>query len=553
MVYGYFSLAPSAYSFMSKHIQYSSLFAENFELITQGSYFDAESLKNPLLHFWSLSVELQFYLIWPLILLLINKNKYNAKYTFTLIFCIFLVSFFLNVIYSRLNPVLNFYLPVTRMWEFMIGASLTINVKNRAFQKVKILTNSKYFSYTNIGLLVLLAGLFLINKNRIYPGWLALIPTIGAALIIADTKSSVGTKLLTMQFIRKIGLISYPLFLWHFIFLFILNKITQSPAVYLKLFAILLSFVFAYLTYIMEGIIRKRRLAYSKSIILLFCMTSLGYVGYYVSSHDGLQSRFQSLDSVNLFKPIDFKFHENIRKNICHFEGDTLFKFNNECYENNSYRVALWGDSQAAAIYPGLKGLQAFNKFGISQITAAGCAPLLDIQTLMERKDCEEFNKQALDQFIKYSPNVLIITSVWKHPWYHFNNTELEIKLIKTIEFIKLKLPYTKIVILGPAPNWNGSPQETAFNHWDRSFYKSMPPPLMLPADMENNIDEIIRSAASKSNANFISQNEIFCREDKCLSRIGKTPDDFTAIDRNHLSTEGAKYISNSIKDELFK
>jgi len=79
-----------------------------------------------------------------------------------------------------------------------------------------------------------------------------------------------------------------------------------------------------------------------------------------------------------------------------------------------------------------------------------------------------------------------------------------------------------------------------------------MPPPLMLPADIENNIDEIIRSAVSKSNANFISQNEIFCREEKCLSRIGKTPNDFTAIDRNHLSTEGAKYISNSIKDKLF-
>ena len=211
-IIGWNVLFPSELRGLSKHIFGGSIFLSNFVSFLENGYFDVSADFKPLLHLWSLGIEEQFYIIWPLILWLSWKKKSVVK---IVIISSIVISFALNIFTIQTNSNAAFYLPHTRFWELLIGsllAYLTI------FEKEKTLHfSSKYANQLSIfGAVLLAISLILISKDNAFPGWWALLPTIAAAsLIMAGPGAWVNRNILSLPFMIWFGLISFPLYLWH--------------------------------------------------------------------------------------------------------------------------------------------------------------------------------------------------------------------------------------------------------------------------------------------------------------------------------------------------
>jgi peptidoglycan/LPS O-acetylase OafA/YrhL len=246
-IFGSVALLPEEYKQLGKHIFSGAAFFSNFTLWQEAGYFDAVSDSKPLLHLWSLGVEEQFYIIWPVLLWSSSKLRTNRIYALVVIT---LLSFIANIVVIHKSPVAAFYSPVTRLWELACGTLLAY------FQQPLLhvvaprypdrLFASKYY-YVLLGLvrssttksilgfgLLALAAVYIANQT-VFPGWWACLPVLGAALIIlAGPTGWLNRYILENRVIVFIGLISYPLYLWHWpilAFARIVNGETLSPLV----------------------------------------------------------------------------------------------------------------------------------------------------------------------------------------------------------------------------------------------------------------------------------------------------------------------------------
>ncbi len=241
-----------------------SMFA-NIHFWREAGYFALGQQVTPLLHTWSLAVEEQFYIFFPLTLILAHKY---SKVSLAVI-AIAVLSFVLSVYGMLVAPAASFYLLPTRAWELMIGASLALGIVTVPAQFRAVLSTC--------GLLLVLASAFFITESDPFPGWLALFPTTGAFLIIGSGPDSPIGRLLSAPVFVWIGKISYPLYLWHWpVFAFIrhYNAEFELPAA-MAFLAIALSILLSWLTYrYIETPLRKpnfpfRRLAFGASAATL--------------------------------------------------------------------------------------------------------------------------------------------------------------------------------------------------------------------------------------------------------------------------------------------
>jgi peptidoglycan/LPS O-acetylase OafA/YrhL len=184
---------------------YSNIFATNVFYFFKTGYFDINSSNKVLLHMWSLSVEEQFYLIWPMLIAFAIKRDLKVLNLSVLIFLLSLSS---SVLLMHVDASANFYLPIPRFYEFVIGAILCQ------------LNEKTYHKYVNelkslVGILLIFASFIIIDEGPNFPGWIAIFPTLGAALLIASKGSKINELLLSNRILTHVGQISYPLYLFH--------------------------------------------------------------------------------------------------------------------------------------------------------------------------------------------------------------------------------------------------------------------------------------------------------------------------------------------------
>ncbi len=241
LVAGWLLMLPSAYVQLGSDVFASAAFLANIALLLQSGYFDVESAKKPLLHLWSLGIEEQFYLFWPLLLILVARLRLKLFWIAAILGA---ASFALNLVLIGANPVATFYLPFTRAFELLAGALLALGWS----QTGKPTVASDWRAFAGFALIALAVGLY--DSHSQFPGWRAALPVVGSALLLSAPAAWLNRSLLASRPMVWIGLISYPLYLWHWPLLVFFALIKFSPLTLLERgLILLLSVLLAWATY----------------------------------------------------------------------------------------------------------------------------------------------------------------------------------------------------------------------------------------------------------------------------------------------------------------
>jgi peptidoglycan/LPS O-acetylase OafA/YrhL len=301
LAFGWFALLPDDYETLGKHILGGSTFVSNIILCFEAGYWDSESHRKILLHLWSLGVEEQYYLVFPIMVFILFRSRLrkNSFYLFAII-----LSLALNLYFYKADKTLDFYMLFTRFWELLAGSLLALEQRrgaawiDKASIKLNAFINFILFErgqsksdmalvkhlLSLLGLIAMIASTFALKESK-FPGGYALAPVLGAVMLIAAGSHGVFNRFaLSWKPIVFIGLISYPLYLWHWAILSYLKIIIGndlSDLAWLKALAILVSIALSILTYyLIERPIRfgkgKRGL---KAIALLVVLAVVGGVG----------------------------------------------------------------------------------------------------------------------------------------------------------------------------------------------------------------------------------------------------------------------------------
>lgn len=239
---GWFSFLQGDFASLGKHIFGGSFFISNLLLWRESGYFDSSSQLKPLLHLWSLGVEEQFYLFWPLLLMLFARTK-KALYLTSI--TILIISFMVGLYTMHSTTGSNYYSPLSRFWELMFGAILAGYKANEKSISNKILLNL----ISSAGMALLIASILFIDESMPFPGYIAVLPVAGATLLILSN-GGICNRILSLRPLVFIGLISYPLYLWHWpVYSSSRILLAAEPTAGVKIILIALCFLLAYFTY----------------------------------------------------------------------------------------------------------------------------------------------------------------------------------------------------------------------------------------------------------------------------------------------------------------
>lgn len=316
--FGWFALLADEFKQLGKHIAAGAGFISNFILWNEAGYFDNSAETKPLLHLWSLGIEEQFYIVWPVLLWFAWKRKFNLL-TITVVVAV--ATFILNLKGVRQDMIATFYSPQTRFWELLCGSLLAwfalykkdsfANIKSkiddwlsRIVYSEKQNNDGRTFSnvLSFVGLLLLIYGFWRINKELSFPGKWALVPVLGAVLIItAGSKAWVNRKILSNKVAVWFGLISFPLYLWHWPILSFARIVEgEVPSRNIRIAAVVLSIALAWLTYkLVERPIRFGNYSKVKVTVLVILMTVVGYIGYNTYERNGLEFRVSKFSKIS--------------------------------------------------------------------------------------------------------------------------------------------------------------------------------------------------------------------------------------------------------------
>ncbi len=568
-IFGYLALYADEFKELGLHIASGALFISNFVYLREAGYFDRSADLKPLLHFWSLAVEEQFYLFWPLTLIL----AFKAKITLTrLVIVLFIASFILSLWLSTEHPSWAYYFPFSRFWEILSGAYLAaLNRENRSDNVSSAMSNYG----NNIALAILLSSIFWIDGQNNFPGWQALPPVLATTWLIRYSNSGHWPYwCLANKWMVAVGLISYPLYLWHWpIFSFLaITELQISPVV--KLCGIVLSFVLATLTYIL--IEKPIRSTAGKTAIVLLCgLLLVGYIGYNAYHRNGLDFRQVSYQNLKakFLRSLGFK-QKYIISNQAHsiFKTDAFLKANPEYrqqlekiawllktdaevltthrsgqlpphYQEKILRqkspsirqsrpkVVVIGDSHAGNF---LTALQLTHPdIELIGFFDSGCTPIRQ-RYRDETNRCKQLLNRAFN-FVKEKPVGLVIFAArWQTSFQ---------PLADDIQAFSALGP--RIAIAGPS----------------LIFSKDLPSILLRYQSGDdviaftNNfiekdtfaLNEAMRQFAADKKIAYIDKLNIFCGEGLC--RLTLTGNELFIYDNGHLSPSGAYYLGEHIKE----
>ena len=419
-LFGWLSLFADEYQSLGKHVAAGSGFVSNIVLWKEAGYFDPKGALKPLLHLWSLGIEEQFYFLWPPLLYFVWKRRVNPL---IVIVAITLGSFALNLYWIREHEARTFYLPVTRLWELSLGSILTyVHIpggRGGPFSMERIRVNLHFFYspwfrelQAALGVSLLGAAIVCLSTYMQFPGWWASIPTLGSFLLIAAGSSTwVNRVLLGNRLMGFVGLISYPLYLWHWPLLSFQRIISARDIPTVDLIATLaLAFILAWLTYrFVERPIRSNRKRLIPSMMLVAGIALIGSIGYMSyaqviqprSAHYGLE-RIIAASDAPFFPGPDLK---QLAGDVNPIMGQG----------KSRQKVLFLGDSQMQQYYPRIDALLISDPVGTKSViysTRGGCPPIPHVRE-NQLPNCDGLIEQGIELAKDPDIDTIVIDADW--------------------------------------------------------------------------------------------------------------------------------------------
>ena len=398
LILGWFLVLPTDYKALAKHTLSSINFFSNIVYWRESSYFDTDSHNKALLHTWSLSVEWQFYLVFPIIVALLYKIKKSRNFLLTFFILGTIISLILSIIITAKNPSAGFFLLPTRAWEMLAGGLIFFIPKEKVPYKKPL---------EFIGFFLIAISCYIFSTDTLWPSYNAILPVLGAFLILlAHQQNSIFTKGSVFQWL---GNNSYSIYLWHWPIVFFLHYFYKNDDYIFITAGIILSIILGWLSYTyIENPTRKKlsNLSIVKAYFLWFLSISiLSLISIMIFKFDGVKNRFSNeINNIsNTINDINPRRDECLGK-----QDDSQLK---KCtYGDGPLSLIVVGDSHASAMLNGVINALPNNTSLIS-FTIGGCPTVKNLKkTNMPEYSCGERVKDIINDIkTNYSTDIPIL------------------------------------------------------------------------------------------------------------------------------------------------
>lgn len=537
LIVGWPFLMNDEYLELGKHVSAGAVFSSNFVLWGEAGYFDRAAESKPLLHLWSLAIEEQFYIVWPLVLWLLFKCKRSPLVATGLLL---LASFLFNIYSIQADPTGAFYSPLTRFWELLAGCLLAIHEQNQRNAPGKTCSNGDQASprlkeaSAGAGALLLLLGFALINESRQFPGIWAALPVLGSALIIlAGPNTRFNRAFLSIKVMVLVGTISFPLYLWHWPILAGARILEgQQPGSVQRAIAILLTFALAMLTKRwIENPVRQQHNRPATALLLLALLAFVGLAGFLPRS-----AVYQSYWERSPAAALKQSAQASPLRDQCHFPQTADFATRQPCsyFDRSPPRVAVFGNSHAVELAHALGSTLAQRGISITQYTMSGCRHLY--RSSKPNDICDQWHAHALAQIAQNKTIDTVVISFRNER--HAEQPEDAQSLGRMVD--TLREHGKKVIFVLQAPMLKKD-----IEHYIRTASDSEDIPSRDLADWHKLYRHGYRLADTlKEKVTLLDPTEHFCRDAACYAVIDRQS---LFFDNDHMSLAGARIISEEI------
>jgi len=558
MVAGWLVLFPADYLNLGKHVAASAAFVANFTLLQDTGYFDTPAALKPALHLWSLGIEEQFYLLWPTLMLLAWSWR---RAPLVLAGAILAASFTWHVLLGRSDPAAAFFLPTTRFWELMVGCILALALPTTGGPAPAMRDAA---SLLGAGLIAV--GTILIGGGRSYTAWWALLPVLGAALLIAAGPGGlVNRQMLSRTPLVWLGLISYPLYLWHWpILAFMRHYALKQPSDLMRWAGIALAVALASLTYrLVENPIRRGAPLALKPLGAAVAMLAIGCTGLAVFAASGYAARFPR-DLAVLFRDDDTAAKTFVGSGLCvrAVRGED-FAFTDACARGaapDSTLIVVWGDSHAANLLHGLAEIeQARPSLRLVFFATIGCPPIPSYAFTYPRlPDCPAANRIALQRIGSLKPDAVILAANWSAYGGGPTAAVVDQESIREVVDRLKSIGVNRIVGVGQFPVWRYAVPKLIARDYRDGHASPDPAGTASPMRSIHNLDprtfaadQRARQWFQSTGAAFVSPLVTLCNDDGCLMTVPGRADPMNR-DEDHMTNAGsAWFAATTIKSLL--
>lgn len=516
-IVSYFVFLPGPHKVVGQYVIASIFSASNILLYFKGNdYFGLEEGRNPLFHTWSLGVEEQFYVVFPVLLFILWKLGKDKAFISVIALALF--SLLLSELGWRENMMANFYFAHTRAWELLIGAIAAFIHFNRGMRANNALSI--------IGFLSIILSIVAYDSSTPFPSVYTLAPVVGAFLIILFAGS--GTfiaKILSFRIMVLIGLVSYSAYLWHIPLQIYTDYLFSNSPYKIAIFFFSLIFI-SILSYRYVELPFRTKLSTKVVLIIVLLstvlLTSIGVIGHLNGGYPSRNEIFTNLQ------------HNNGWGLKCN--GNT--EINEICSTSASPKLAVLGNSFAMVWVNPIRSTSAVD---LVQLTQDSCAVgFVDQVEDVNAKPCAQFYQSALKTIIDSSSVEQVIIS---SPFTREVSSE---NFQRSFSELLHQLNKKQVIIIGPTPR---APFNVGECILKSKLYGNLDCGFAVKPEHYQKIKKLNEIVSDLKNVKFIDITESICTKGRCEMKIGKS--DAMYIDSGHLSNSGALRILKDISSEL--
>ena len=411
LLVGYRNVLPVDFAQTGAASIWQSFFVGNVFFWLDAGYFSRDVMTKPLLHFWSLAVEEQFYVVFPALLIILHKLSFQRSRLILFVAAIVVGSFALSIYGTKHHTSATFYLLPTRAWELGIGALIALG--GWRIQRERL---ADFVGW--LGTAMILVSIFAVSEASTFPGWVALLPTCGAGLVLIAGVDRNGTlqNLLSVRPLVFVGLISYSLYLWHWPLMAMTRYLIREPSVLLLAGVAVISIPIAWVSWlVIEQPIRLRRWFADDRVLLTMAGIVWGgllVVSVWIHWYGGLPNRWKG-EQVSMIEAANWTGNSWSRTAAQLRNGDIpMFGVPEDTVAPGGAPFLLWGDSHAMT-WTELIDVVGHSVGRRGYAALHGGTPPLPGLSRLGMPDCKEFNSEVLQQIDRLGIRDVILVSRW--------------------------------------------------------------------------------------------------------------------------------------------